>query len=463
MRAVHNRMKRIAAVLVLAAVLATIPFCTRETDAPAGRREIPFLRLGNYADLYLRGSYDVLHMIKVRELGKIGLAAKIAAQRKLSGGRIVSRIGTPHIMYAGACAADMPGNPGIAPDPKNGYHGYSGEPALGEGDFLMVANPNTHVERARANGCFVLGIGFPMTTNRYSPPRFNDHPDYFIEDMSDLFIYTWGPKEDGLVTPALTPNLKILPTSPMTVVAYWLVTAQIAHNLAHHDTSGSCEAAAAYLDTLMSRLDDFHARHLGDINRAGEIVAQRVLEGGRLRPWSDRDEFWIEANGTAGGLMGVYPLYTSPDLPYMQIELPKESDDSLSSRDIVILATADSTPVREIAMARKVRERGAWILGIFPFHREDGISTQPLRELCDMSLDNLSGDRYGVLDVPGYPNKIIPTVTMMNNFAFWAVVGAYVQAMERRGVAPYYWMSFHVPGGREYDDSIREDFLKRGY
>jgi len=52
---------------------------------------------------------------------------------------------------------------------------------------------------------------------------------------------------------------------------------------------------------------------------------------------------------------------------------------------------------------------------------------------------------------------------MMNNYAFWAVVGAYVQAMERQGVAPYYWMSYHVPGGRAYDDSIRGYFLKRGY
>ena len=80
-----------------------------------------------------------------------------------------------------------------------------------------------------------------------------------------------------------------------------------------------------------------------------------------------------------------------------------------------------------------------------------------------MSLDNLSGDYYGIFDIPGYPHKIIPTATMMNNYAFWAVVGAYVQAMEKRSEAPYYWMSFHVPGGKAYDDSIRPYFLERGY
>ena len=103
------------------------------------------------------------------------------------------------------------------------------------------------------------------------------------------------------------------------------------------------------------------------------------------------------------------------------------------------------------------------MIGIFPFERDDGISTAELKTLCDLSLDNLSGDIYGVLDIKGYPNKIIPTATMMNNYAFWALVGSYVQAMEQHGEAPYYWMSYHVPGGKAYDESIRDAYLKRGY
>ena len=408
-----------------------------------------FPKLGNYADLYLRVSYDILHMVRVRELAKIGEACRIATQRKLAGGSIVSGIGTPHVMYGGAAADDIPGNPNIAPDPTGQSGGYVGTPVLGKSDFLIVANPNEHVEKAYRDGCFVLGIGFPMTTNRYSPPDFNDHPDYLIEDMTSIFIYTWGPKEDGVVTPALTPvpHLKILPTSPMTVVAYWLIMAQLAHNLAREDTGGGYEAAETYLTTLMGRLSAFHERNTGAINELGDVVADRVLNGGRIYPWSPREEFFIESNGTAGGLMGVYPL----------------DPDSLTAQDVVILAAADATPEREIEMARKVREKGAWMLGLFPSAREDGISTDPLRELCDVSLDNLSGDVHGVLDIPGYDTKIIPTVTMMNNYAFWAVVGAYVQAMESRGEAPYFWMSYHVPGGPEYDESIRDRFLERGY
>ncbi len=440
----HSRVRFILGLSVISLLIITGTHCSKK-DIES--KKIYFPRLGNFADLYLRGSYDVLHNVKVRELEKIGQACKIAAQRKLAGGTIYSLIGTPHIMYGGAGASDIPGNPNIAPDYKRGHPDFRKLPPLGEGDFLIVAGPG--YQDVRRKGCYLLGIGFPMPTNRHSPPNFNDNPDTPMETQVDMMIYTWGPKEDGLVTPALTPHpyLKICPTSPMTVVGYWLIMAQLAHNLAYEDTSGTFEAAETYIETLMGRLDEFHSRFIGDINEAGEIIAERVLNGGKIYPWSVRDEFWIEANGTAGGLIGVYTLYP----------------DSLTAKDIVIVAFGDSTPVKETDMARKAREKGAWVLGIYPFEREDGLPSEPIAELCDMSLDNLSGDYYGIFDIPGYPHKIIPTATMMNNYAFWAIVGAYVQAMEKRGEAPYYWMSFHVPGGKEYDDSIRNDFLKRSY
>jgi uncharacterized phosphosugar-binding protein len=456
----------VAAAVALVAIVSSCGIPEDSAESP------PYIPLGDYADLYLRGSYDILHVVKVRELPKIGEACAEAARRIMAGGTIVSNIGTPHIMYSGACDETMPGNPNIAPDIKNVVNYIPGPspqgntddlggnpalrvnyqpggPILGEGDVLIIANPNPHVQAAYENDCYVIGVGFPMTTNRHSPPDFNDFPDTPIDDMTSIFIYSWAPKEDGLITPALdrTYYLRILPTSPMTVVLYWTITAQIAYNLAHGDTSGSFEAAEAYLDTLMARLATFHRRHIADIHTAGGIMADRVLAGGRIHPWSPRDEFWIEANGTAGGLMGVYPLDT----------------DSLTAKDVVLLAAADSTPVREIATAEKIREKGAWLLGIFPFERADGYSTAPLTDLCDMQMDNLSGDAYGVLDLPGYDHTVIPTQTLMNNFAYWAVTGAYVQEMERRGVEPYFWMSYHVPDGREYDESIRDAYLERGY
>lgn len=447
--------------------LLTVARCSGTTT---GAEERYFPRLDNYADLYLRGSYDVLHMFRVREMEKIGDACRIAAERKLAGGTIWSKIGTPHIMYAGACDEDVPGNPNIAPDyninhPKNTRQGYKLD--LGEGDFLIVAGPGSQAMRQK--GCYFLGVGYPMATNRYSPPAFNDHAEITMESQVDKMIYTWGPKEDGIVTPRLTPHLKILPTSPMTVVAYWTIMAQIAHNLAYKDVTGSYEAAGAYIDTLMARLDTFHNRYIGDINAIGPQIAERVLSGGKLYVWSSRWEFYYEAGGTAGSLMGIYPIhkdgfYTETGSYSSKIIAPaKFIPEEVTDKDVVILAMAGDTPEVETDLAERVRKQNALLVGIYPFTREDGKSTARFGELCDWRLDSLSGDKYGVLDIPGYDTKIIPTMAMMNNFAFWAVLGAYIQAMEERGVAPYYWMSWHVPGGKAYTDSIHPLFMKRGY
>jgi hypothetical protein len=462
MHYIFCRKAMFAALTILTAVVCVIGTGCSSGDNNATSEKVYFPRIGNYADLYLRGSYDVLGMIHKRELAKIGEAAKIGASRKMNGGTIYSNIWTPHIMYAGACDETVPGNPNIAPDYRITDRRQKELPELGAGDFLMIANPGK--QDLRAKGCYFVGIGFPMATNRYSPPGFNDHPDITMESQVDIMIYTWGPKEDGLVTPRLTPHLKICPTSPMTVVGYWLMTAQLAHNLAYEDTSGTYVAAEKYLDTLMDRLDMFHKNTIGDVNEIGEIMAEKILAGGKIYPWSSRWEFYQEANGTAGSVMGIYPLHTRGAYTGPGIYEPPEFDpEDLEENDIVLLAMAGDDPAGDIEMAEKVRAKGGFLVGIYPFEREDGFSTAPLRELCDFSLDNLSGDNDGVLDIPGYDSKIIPTVAPMNNYAYWAILGAYVEALENRDVAPYYWMSWHVPGGKAYTDSIHVHFLERGY
>ena len=134
-------LKCISILCVLAFFAAVIRSSAAASANPAPLTQKSVLRLDNNADLFLRGTYDILHMIRVRELGKIGQAAKIAARKKLAGGRIVSHIGTPHITYAGACAEDVPGNPNIAPEYRSSDPRFKVPEDLGKGDFLIIATP----------------------------------------------------------------------------------------------------------------------------------------------------------------------------------------------------------------------------------------------------------------------------------------------------------------------------------
>jgi len=251
-----------------------------------------------------------------------------------------------------------------------------------------------------------------------------------------------------VITPRLCPELKILPTSPQIAVTYWSIMAQLAQDLAS-PTPRSADAAPAathtYLDTLMARLSAMHGEALATMHVAGEAMAERVLKGGRIHPWSGQDWFYIEAANTAGGIRGNYPLAADPGAATAHVRLDPAT---LTEADIIVLAAGEATPEAEIEMARQCKERGALVVGIYPFEREDGISTEELQTLCDFSIDNHSGDDAGVLAVDGYDAKIIPTAGMMNNYAHWAVIGAYVQAMEARDVGIHYWKSNHVPGGQ---------------
>jgi hypothetical protein len=226
----------------------------------------------------------------------------------------------------------------------------------------------------------------------------------------------------GVVTPDLTPGVTLLPTSPQIAVAWWALTAQLASDLAHHHHAqgggeppprrrGGQPAAAAheYVSTLMQRLSSLHHSHLASMHQAGEAIAEKVLAGGKLYPWSGRDEFYIEASNTACGIRGNYPLaqHFAPLDPGV-----------LTSADVLLLATGNATPEAEVEMARAARARGAYIVGIYPFVRADSFSMDELRGLCDISIDNQSGDAGGILTLPGYSHSVIPTQGCMNNYAY---------------------------------------------
>jgi hypothetical protein len=239
-----------------------------------------------------------------------------------------------------------------------------------------------------------------------------------------------APKEDGVIAPAIEgvapkPNLKILPTSPQIAVSYWSLLAQIVADLATPGRATGAPPAAAhsFLDTLMARLAHFHATQLDNVHTAGRLIAERVLAGGRLHLWSGRKEFYVEACSTAGGIRGNYPV-CDPGQAFAELDPA-----TLNENDVVIIACALAEPGPETAMARRIHATGAAIVGIYAAEREDGESSDEFAGLCAVALNNQSGDVGGVLVVPGYERKVIPTLGLMNNYSYWAVVGCETRSL----------------------------------
>ena len=79
----------IGALGALFLILAVAAGLSLNACTPTPRSGNTGIRLDNYADLFLRGTYDMLHTIKVREIVKLGRACQIATARKLAGGQIL--------------------------------------------------------------------------------------------------------------------------------------------------------------------------------------------------------------------------------------------------------------------------------------------------------------------------------------------------------------------------------------
>ena len=76
--------------------------------------------------------------------------------------------------------------------------------------------------------------------------------------------------------------------------------------------NSNATAAQLYLETLMARLSAWHQTSLPEVATAGRSMARAVaMDAGRLVPYSGRADFFSEASGTAGGLMGVSQLEPS--------------------------------------------------------------------------------------------------------------------------------------------------------
>jgi hypothetical protein len=64
---------------------------------------------------------------------------------------------------------------------------------LGAGDVLFCAQPRPAILAAKKRGVFLIGIGSPMVTDRFSPANYNDFPEPpYLDELCDVFLYSCG-------------------------------------------------------------------------------------------------------------------------------------------------------------------------------------------------------------------------------------------------------------------------------
>lgn len=409
----------------------------------------------SFMDQYYDGIMDIVKGIRDTETGVISRAMQKAYELRKKGGSIVSNVVYGHFSYQ-AGSAERPGQPGLLPQYTSTANKMIEN--MKEGDFLLTDMVSESRKKARERGAYVVGV----TNNYYrffkTPPGGlrESNMQMTVEEMSNMVIDSYVPWDNGLVSAPEVPQFKLCPSTGIAQYAvYWACTASLANLVGTRGKGSSAEPAHRYLDMLLERYIQIGTDR-PKIDRISSKWTDLVLgEKARLfvygQPFkNDRggsgNMFVSDAVGAASGSM-----------------IAQGYSDEVRENDIVLIGSICSNNPQEIEVARTARKKGAYTVAFCPYTTEGDASGVRLYKEVDDALNTYSDESAGVIAVKRFDEKVCPLTGLTGNLILWLLTAQWTDHMARRGEMPYYWQGFHESGGRDYDNSVRPYFLKRGY
>ena len=200
--------------------------------------------------------------------------------------------------------------------------------------------------------------------------------------------------------------------------------------------------AEQYFERVDRILEAIAEDQLPGLQRAAELIADRILSGGGLYIADEGDALTIEATGRAAGLMLLSRL--GPD-----------GVDVLAEQDTLIVVARVPDDTSDISLVQGAKARGAATVVLCP--------PGTLAEEADVALDDHVPAGDAVLDVEGVSGRICPISGPANAVLVWALCAEVVETMTARGHAPQVWLSVRMVGARERNERAREICQERGY
>lgn len=191
------------------------------------------------------------------------------------------------------------------------------------------------------------------------------------------------------------------------------------------NSSASASATEQFWKTLEGALQAQQSA-VGSWTEMADEVAQRFLSGGRLFVGGSQPGFASEAVGRAGGLIPIHRL---------------KDTSALKAGDILWLGAHSRAVMQDVAIARRAREAGVFVIGFGA--REAMIK---FATVCNGFIDSgVPVLRYGA-----------PVTGIVNIATLWAFTGEFVSACTRRGRMPTMWQSIMLIGARERNARYRK-------
>ncbi len=444
------------------AALAAALGGTRESRAVPGIADEIEAHDTQFMEQYYSGIMNIVDGILATEIDAIATAMEKAWELRRKGGTLYSHVVYGHFARF-AASSDRPGQPWILPQSVN--HPTQEEfDGMKKGDFLITSAVNENTLKAREKGVYVVGV-----TNNYfkferTPPGglAGNRMELSIDEMTPHVIDSQVPWNNGLVAAPQIPNFRLCPSTGIaTMLVYWACTASLANLIGTRGKGSSSEPAVRYLETARERF-----RMIGTdrpkIDHVAEKWADMVLgRGARLLVYGhDQNVITYGPTGTRNMYVNDAVICASSSMIAEPYTL-KAYD--LRDSDIVLVGSFTSDNPDEINVARHARSVGAYTVSFGPYGTGGDTSGVRLFKEVDTAFSSYSEEPAGVIDAPGFDEKVSPTSGIAGNLIHWMLTAQWADHMARRGEMPYFWQGYHESGGREYDDLVHPHFLERGY
>jgi len=400
----------------------------------------------DFGEQYYVRILEILENIRRNEMNLIGDISSRMAETLKKGGNVWMHAQAGHMGYV-EFDEKHKGNPKILRSSLTWNGGDYDK--MKPGDVLMTNYVFEKVRAARDSGVYVVGVPVCYVDNEWAPRGFVNPNvnNWLLGDVSSIILQSYIPYTQGIVDCPEIPEMKLCPSAANSLCSlFWMFQAEVANKF-KNPKAKPVDKSAEVLDTILDRIRTAYRLQKDCMFDNASTVAKMIGNGGYFRMTSDHGGVQLESEGVAMGPMMTNTYLYSPDI----------FPDKMRRGDVHLVATIEPDSQMIIAEAKKSKEAGMFVVAIAP------ANSIQIRRYSDVFIDNLSPEGGGLLNIPGFPEKVGTAGGVMNNMLMWIFTSQFIDEMVRRGWVPWFWMGGYTVGGNDYNKGVRPFFLKQGF
>ena len=241
-----------------------------------------------------------------------------------------------------------------------------------------------------------------------------------------------------------------------------------------------------YLAAIRSTIDRLESTQLPAIESAASIIVESLSNGGAVFCSEIGHGNHLDFLNRAGGLAAVQQFCfsfsensTVADALKKRpraVEFHRQEEtirfalraSNLRAGDVLLIGSVSGKNAHPIELAIACREMGVKVIGLTSMAYTNEVASQhpsgkKLFEVVDVVIDNGAPFGDAAVDIDGFDFKLLPVSGATNIIAGWVLWELVIVKMTAAGMPPSVFMSINRPGGQEYYDKSRAEYMRRGY